>query len=166
MAQNLDRRHLSATQRAVLADELEPLYAAEAKERQQSGKSEDGAAGGRGKKKTLPKKLGKVSHEGEAAAKAAKETGSNRQYVSDVKRIKNEAPELYAKMEAGKIELREAKQEIKEQKKAAVVEQIKQEPKPLPDGPFRVQVIDPPWKYESRAKDTTHRARNPALPRR
>lgn len=27
-------------------------------------------------------------------------------------------------------------------------EKIRQEPKPLPQGPFRVGVIDPPWLYE------------------
>lgn len=63
----------------------------------------------------------KVPHvkqrEAQARDKAAKATKTNPHYVSDVKKIKNEAPELYARMEAGKVELREAKQEIKEQKK-------------------------------------------------
>ena len=49
---------------------------------------------------------------------AAKATKTNRQDASDVKKIKNEAPELYARMEAGKgTGAPEAKQEIKEQKK-------------------------------------------------
>ena len=78
-----------------------------------------------------------------------------------MKKIKKEEPKIFAQMKAGELKLKEAKQEIKEQKKQVVVEQIKREPKPLPDGPFRVQAIDPPWKYESRAEDKTHRARNP-----
>jgi N6-adenosine-specific RNA methylase IME4 len=57
--------------------------------------------------------------------------------------------------------LREAKQDVKAQKKEAVVEQIRNEPEPLPEGPFRVIVADPPWPYASRADDATHRARNP-----
>src|SRR5208282_3749878 len=40
VAQNIDRRHLSGTQRAILADKLEPLYAAEAKVRQREAGKE------------------------------------------------------------------------------------------------------------------------------
>ena len=57
--------------------------------------------------------------------------------------------------------MQKAKADIREAKEAAVVAQIAQEPAPLPAGPFRVIVIDPPWKYQSRAEDITHRARNP-----
>jgi N6-adenosine-specific RNA methylase IME4 len=41
------------------------------------------------------------------------------------------------------------------------VEQIAKEPPPIPKGPFRVIVVDPPWTYDKRAEDPTHRA---ALP--
>ena len=57
--------------------------------------------------------------------------------------------------------LREAKAEVKVQRKQAVIEQIRNEPQSLPHGPFRVLVIDPPWKYNARGDDDTHRARNP-----
>lgn len=40
-------------------------------------------------------------------------------------------------------------------------EEIAAEPPPLPTGPFRVIVADPPWNYANRADDPTHRARNP-----
>lgn len=40
-------------------------------------------------------------------------------------------------------------------------EEISKEQPPLPRGPFRVIVADPPWPYEKRAEDATHRA---ALP--
>jgi len=42
-----------------------------------------------------------------------------------------------------------------------VIDRIREEPQPLPEGPFRVIVIDPPWQYSSRSQDATHRARNP-----
>jgi hypothetical protein len=108
VAQNVERRHLTATQKAKLGKALMPLLAAEAKERQQSGKSADGTAGGRGNK-TLPKKLGKVSHEGEAVEQAAKLAHTNRKYIADLVKIEKEAPEVYAKIEAGDIELPKAK---------------------------------------------------------
>ena len=41
------------------------------------------------------------------------------------------------------------------------VAQIAKEPPPIPKGPFRVIAVDPPWTYDSRAEDTTHRAANP-----
>jgi N6-adenosine-specific RNA methylase IME4 len=40
-------------------------------------------------------------------------------------------------------------------------EQIAAEPPPLPTGPFRVIVMDPPWHYDKRPEDASHRA---ALP--
>ena len=39
--------------------------------------------------------------------------------------------------------------------------EIAAEPPPLPDGRFRVIVADPPWKYDARAEDPSHRAANP-----
>ncbi len=38
---------------------------------------------------------------------------------------------------------------------------ISQEPPPLPTGPFRVIVADPPWEYEKRAADPSHRGSLP-----
>jgi N6-adenosine-specific RNA methylase IME4 len=40
-------------------------------------------------------------------------------------------------------------------------EQIEQELPVLPGGKFRVIVADPPWSYDHRAEDATHRAANP-----
>jgi len=57
------RQRLDVARIVLRLATLEPFYAAEAKERQQSGKSEDGAAGGRGRKKTLVKKLTKVNEQ-------------------------------------------------------------------------------------------------------
>lgn len=50
--------------------------------------------------------------------------------------------------------------EAKAKAKQAKAEEIKREPAPLPDGKFRVIVLDPPWKYDARADDPTHRGRN------
>jgi N6-adenosine-specific RNA methylase IME4/ParB-like chromosome segregation protein Spo0J len=40
-------------------------------------------------------------------------------------------------------------------------EVIAAEPPPLPTGPFRVIVADPPWAYDARSEDPSHRAANP-----
>lgn len=55
--------------------------------------------------------------------------------------------------------IRAARQQLKQQTKAAVAEAIRQAPLPPPSGPYGVIVIDPPWKYTNRVEDTTHRAR-------
>lgn len=39
--------------------------------------------------------------------------------------------------------------------------EIAAEPPPLPNGRFRVIVADPPWRYDARADDPSHRAANP-----
>lgn len=46
------------------------------------------------------------------------------------------------------------------EERARLAEEIRQEPPPPPKGPFRVIVVDPPWRY-GRASDPSHRARNP-----
>jgi N6-adenosine-specific RNA methylase IME4 len=58
-------------------------------------------------------------------------------------------------------EIPQARQEIKRLRKEAVAAKIKQEPSWPPTGPFRVLAVDPPWHYDSRADDLTHRSRNP-----
>lgn len=39
-----------------------------------------------------------------------------------------------------------------------VAEEIASEPAPMPQGPFRVVVADPPWRYEKRVNDASHRS--------
>jgi N6-adenosine-specific RNA methylase IME4 len=46
-------------------------------------------------------------------------------------------------------------------KRLQAAEAIAAEPPPLPEGPFRVLVIDPPWHYGKRADDFSHRAAVP-----
>jgi hypothetical protein len=41
---------------------------------------------------------------------------------------------------------------------AQAAESIAKESSPLPAGPFRVIVIDPPWQYDNRPEDPSHRA--------
>lgn len=112
VAQNIDRRHLNGTQRALLAKKLEPLYAAEAKGRGDEIRRQQGARGkegGRGKKKPIQEKVPERVYVEQARDKAAKKAGTNPHYVSDLKKIEKEAPEVYAKIEAGEIELPKAK---------------------------------------------------------
>jgi N6-adenosine-specific RNA methylase IME4/ParB-like chromosome segregation protein Spo0J len=49
----------------------------------------------------------------------------------------------------------------KQLEKRRQADAIALEPPPLPTGPFRVIVADPPWRYDVRAADVTHRANVP-----
>ena len=114
---------------------------------------------------------------------AAKSGGSTRGVLRDVQRGENIAEDVLdsitgTDMDNGvnldalaKLDKREQKAVVKHDKvkginnlktakrsldKARVVRDIKEEPTPTPEGPFRVIVADPPWPYE-RIDDPTHR---------
>jgi N6-adenosine-specific RNA methylase IME4 len=167
VAQNIERRHLTKTQKALLGKALMPLLATEAKKRQQEAGRQQGhrgKEGGRGKKKPLSQKVDKgvsQANANRAMEQAAKIADTSRTYIAMVTKIEREAPEVYAQIESGELEIPEAKQEIKKRKKEAVVEKIKREPLADQEGQFRVQIIDPPWQYRLRAEDPTHRSCTP-----
>jgi hypothetical protein len=97
---NLHRRHLTSSQRATLAVELLPMLEAEAKERQLS---------------TLRQNQDTDSQSfdtrGRAAQQAANLTDTNRQYVSDAKKLADEAPDLFEAVKSGAVSLPEAKRQ-------------------------------------------------------
>lgn len=97
---NLHRRHLTASQKAVLALEMLPLLEQEAKERQRLSK-------GRGKK--VAKELAtSTAGRGKSSQVAAKLTGTNSAYVEQVKGISRKAPELVEQVKAGNLTVTEA----------------------------------------------------------
>jgi hypothetical protein len=99
---NLRRRHLNASQLALVALEIEAIEAKLAKERMLAGKKLD------------PKQ--QIAG-GQARDKAAEAIDVNRQYVSDAKKIKAEAPQLAAEIKAGSKTITQAKREIAETKR-------------------------------------------------
>lgn len=95
----------------------------------------------------------------------AKASGVSHDTVAKVKKVLEKAPEpVKEKMRSGEVSINEAYKGVraleKAEKKAEITEQIKAEPTPTPQGPFRVIAIDPPWKYDNRSEDATHRSRN------
>lgn len=102
------RRHMGKSALAAVAAELEPHFAADAKRRQ---KQHGGTAPG--KPKTLPEKVPEVKKgDGDARKAAAVSVGVNDRYVSDAKKVKTEAPEVFERLKAGKITLQDAKREV------------------------------------------------------
>jgi hypothetical protein len=93
---NLHRRHLTASQRAVVALDLLPLLEKEAKQRQRLGPGK------------------RVAHEcatvnGKASEAAARLTRSGSRYVEAVKSIQATAPELIEKIRGGQLNIPNAK---------------------------------------------------------
>jgi phage N-6-adenine-methyltransferase len=99
---NLHRRHLTSSQKAILALSVEPMLAAEAAVRQRAGVRAD-----------LSQGFDQGSQSGKAAEQAAKLTGTNRQYVADAKRIAEERPDLIEQVREGCISIPEAVRQTK-----------------------------------------------------
>ena len=102
---NLKRRHLTASQKACVAVEVEEHLAIEAKERQK----EAGKLYGENHPKEelvakLPQPLGR------SRDTAAKMVGVSGRYVSDVKRIKRQSAEIFDSVASGEITIQKANQ--------------------------------------------------------
>ena len=99
LSQNLIRRHLSSSQRAVVAHDLLPILVKEAKERQRLSR-------GRGKKGR--NNFCTFSEGGEATEVAARIAKSNARYVKIVRTIAVSAPDVVAKIRAGDLSVTDA----------------------------------------------------------
>ena len=109
-----------------------------------------------------PRSHERAQDRGPSARRAAiaSMAGTSVATVGRVERFKAAAPERAKEVQEGKISLREGVGQQKLAAKAAVAEQIRAAPPPSPTGPFPVIAIDPPWKYDNRVEDTSHRGRN------
>ena len=97
VSQNIMRRHLTASQRAVVALDLLPMLEKEAKERQKRST-------GRGRKVAQDF----ATNNGKASEAAARIVRSSARYVEMVKAIKGKAPELLDLIRLDKLNVAEA----------------------------------------------------------
>lgn len=143
ISKNLKRRHLTASQQAVIALEVLPMLEEEARKRQAIGhfnapQYKDRPVG----------KLVDQLEEGRSREKAAALFGINSQYIADAKMIAKKAPEKLDEIRTGEKTIKKAVQEIKfaeRLEKAKVV--------PLPEDKFEVIYADPPWQYDNSGFD-------------
>ena len=155
---NLHRRHLTSDQRACCAVELLPWLEKEAKERQRA-QGHRGKEGGRGKNKTLPQKIGSSrKHERESAQQAAELLNTNRQYVSDVKKLAAEDPQAFQRVKSGDASLMHVKRRETEADRESRREQnrqLVQATNSLADlagkARFSTIVVDPPGNTATKA---------------
>lgn len=162
--ENTCRKDFLPTEAYALVERLRPFVEAAAKERQLIGKSADGEAGGRGRTKPSEDSSEGLREppraERETRTELARATHMSHDTLGKIAAVvqaAEEKPELFGdlpeKMDAGNVN-----SAFREMKKREVTAEIRNEPQPLPDGPFRVIAIDPPWRYEKRKDDGTHRA--------
>jgi N6-adenosine-specific RNA methylase IME4 len=142
---------------AAIRAVLEPL----AKKAQADGGKEGGKSSGRGRKKNrgranYPKP--KQDESARTSNSAAKKVGMSRRSLEKAEAVMASGDEkLIGEMDkTGKVNGAFKKLQV-----CKAAEQIAAEPPPLPTGPFRVIVADPPWRYSARPDDPTHRAANP-----
>lgn len=98
LATNLKRRQLTASQKATIAVECLPLLESEARDRQREA----------GKLKQVLAEASK----GQARDIAAAAVGVNKAYVSDAKKIKEQAPQVFEQVARGEKTISEAKREV------------------------------------------------------
>lgn len=145
------RRNLPAYERAKLALVLKPLISAKAKENQHEGINQYSLCQNSDKPSIDTKK------------ELAKVAGVSHDTISKVEKIETKAPEeVKVKLSTGEMSINEAYKEIrkaeKEEQKQIAIESLNREISE-PTGLYHVLVVDPPWQYEKRAEDATHRGR-------
>jgi len=100
-SRNLHRRHLTSTQRAIVALEIEHQLGIEARRNQSLSGGDKRAL-----LENFPKALVYPLH---AAERAAAVVGTNHHYVTDAKKVVRKAPELKEQMKRGELGIADAK---------------------------------------------------------
>src|SRR6516164_1047661 len=151
-AENTERKDFTWSEAVAIKRALEPLEKAAAKERQ--GTRTDKHPG------KLP-----TSSQGRAADKAAKATRMSRRTLEKAEAVVDAAeiePERFGKLKEDMDRTGQVNGPFKRLKVMRQAEEIRKEPPPLPgNGPYRVIIADPPWPYDVRQEDPSHRATHP-----
>lgn len=142
ISKNRHRRHLTSSQLAAIAVQQEELMAelaAEARARQ-------------GTRTDLPEIFQESAVNGETSDHVADLFGTNPRYIYDAKRLKEAAPDLLQQVAIGELTIPEAKREHKErerqERRAEILEAVKDTPLAPPAPPYTLIYADPPWRYE------------------
>lgn len=159
---NKERRHLEPGMAAVLW--LELMKAKDEWRKAQAKALESKRAALRGNQNAAKKNNGDnvvttvsarpKNDEKKARTEIAKAAGVGAVTAQKAITLDKEAPELFQAVREQKVTLNQAYRQHTREK---AISKIAGEPQPLPTGQFRVIVADPPWAYEKRKDDGTHR---------
>jgi N6-adenosine-specific RNA methylase IME4 len=154
---NLLRRQLDSDQKAAAALKALPFYEAEAKKRQVRTQENRDLVNQQIDEQEKPNK--------QATQQVAEKFGTNRQYVSDMKKIQKEDPNTFEEIANGEKKLVAVKRQKKEEKREELREKNRQKiiasPEPTKiTGVYSTIVIDPPWDWGDEGdKDQLGRAK-------
>lgn len=173
--ENTCRKALAPTEYVKQSERIEKAFSATNAQKQKSGKSEDGKAGGRGKAKNLPENFRKVSHDkpthtSRVAAAVAGVSSRTHEKAKAVVKAAEKEPEKFAKIQeqmdkTGKVDpafrkLQDAQRAEESRVKAEAARKTKQAAVPLVvQSEFQVRlptqktakaiITDPPYGAES-----------------
>lgn len=132
---NLKRRHLTESQRAVIAQDIMPMLEEEAKKRQIR------------KPESVLEKVPKQPFH--APKEAGKIFQVNEKYIREVKKLREAGNEkVIEEIRAGTKTISEIKKDERLEKIQKQREEIQKESFEKPTGNYDVIVIDPPWNYQ------------------
>jgi N6-adenosine-specific RNA methylase IME4 len=147
VSENLHRRHLSSSQLAVIAVDIEREQSVFAKARQKS------LAGTRPNSQPDLVALIPQGERGKSRDIAAKAMGTSPRYVSDAKKLQREAPELIEPIRNGEMTITQAKTIVRRQERVERINEVSTGNKPLETVTeaatlYPVIYADPAWEYE------------------
>lgn len=191
VSRNKHRRHLKPGQLAMIAAELKSMYEEEAKKRQEAAqfkKDEEYQVRASGPVPDVENSSDDEQETGRARDQAGASMGvSGRSVARAEKVIAGGCDELQDAVRNGVIDVtmgeRLAERPVKEQRqilkkiedkskqnakavvkrhdKDKIIERLKSEPYPPPEGPFCVITADPSWMFDKRPDDGTQRGQTP-----
>jgi hypothetical protein len=141
VSMNIHRRNLDADKRATLwieANDLMKALRQEAAARMQTGKSEDGTAGGRGRKKNPERNPAQGFRAPQTRDRIAATVGVSRDKVDQALAVKQHAPELLKEIKTGKIKLKDA---ARVARKRAVEQKPPRKTKPRKSRPVDLEKV-------------------------
>ena len=163
VSHNLQRRHLGESQRAMVGARLKevierqdpPEPAAERKPRPRDQAAQMVSVGGRSIQKAA-----KVIKHGTPELQASVDAGVVR--VDLAAQVAERDPEVQRRLvkEISEHPNKNARAVVRQHDRDVVTASIESEA-PMPDGPFRVLLVDFPWAYGKRAGDGTQRGQTP-----
>jgi N6-adenosine-specific RNA methylase IME4/ParB-like chromosome segregation protein Spo0J len=154
LSKNLHRRHMTDSQRAMIAADFLPLFQEESRARRDAQLRRGSQPPAVSDSTDSP--LAPRGANGKSVHKAAVVAGVGARSVERAKAVAEAAPAIADQVRAGAVTLKQAEKTIK---RAAQVEAVSAYQPPT--GRYSVIVADPPWQYEKRAGDATSRGHTP-----
>jgi N6-adenosine-specific RNA methylase IME4 len=161
---NVKRRHLPPDRRVAFGFDF--LRGSEEWQASQEAAKERTAAKKKGNQNAAKKKTTVVSvppsfskPEPKTRDKVAAFCGVSPSTAQKVMTVAAKSPAAFEKIKDGTVSANKAIAEIKLEAKTELAAKLDAAPVATPKGPFDVIACDPPWKYDNRVEDHTHRGR-------